>query len=90
MIHEAMLLEYSARHLALMEWGAALKLFNLLAQLRQILINPDRAAQLQCVFQSSTLSQESPMSASSSPRQQLLLVDHILMVLQIMHILKQM
>jgi formate hydrogenlyase subunit 4 len=28
MIHEAMLLEYSARHLALMEWGAALKLFN--------------------------------------------------------------
>jgi formate hydrogenlyase subunit 4 len=28
MIHEAMLLEYSARHLALMEWSAALKLFN--------------------------------------------------------------
>ena len=28
MIHEAMLLEYSARHLALMEWGAALKLLN--------------------------------------------------------------
>ena len=28
MIHEAMLLEYSARHLALMEWGSALKLFN--------------------------------------------------------------
>ena len=28
MIHEATLLEYSARHLALMEWGAALKLFN--------------------------------------------------------------
>jgi formate hydrogenlyase subunit 4 len=28
MIHEAMLLEYSARHLALMEWAAALKLFN--------------------------------------------------------------
>jgi formate hydrogenlyase subunit 4 len=28
MIHEAQLLEYSARHLALMEWGAALKLFN--------------------------------------------------------------
>jgi formate hydrogenlyase subunit 4 len=28
MIHEAMLLEYSARHLALMEWSASLKLFN--------------------------------------------------------------
>lgn len=28
MIHEAMLLEYSARHLALMEWAAALKLMN--------------------------------------------------------------
>jgi formate hydrogenlyase subunit 4 len=28
MIHEAMLLEYSGRHLALMEWSAALKLFN--------------------------------------------------------------
>jgi formate hydrogenlyase subunit 4 len=28
MIHEAMLLEYSARHLALMEWAAALKVFN--------------------------------------------------------------
>src|SRR5579862_4095970 len=28
MIHEAMILEYSARHLALMEWAAALKLFN--------------------------------------------------------------
>ena len=28
MIHEAMLLEYSARHLALMEWSATLKLFN--------------------------------------------------------------
>lgn len=28
MIHETMLLEYSARHLALMEWAAALKLFN--------------------------------------------------------------
>jgi formate hydrogenlyase subunit 4 len=28
MIHEAMLLEYSARHLALMEWATALKLFN--------------------------------------------------------------
>jgi formate hydrogenlyase subunit 4 len=28
MIHEAMLLEYSARHLALMEWAAGLKLFN--------------------------------------------------------------
>ncbi len=28
MIHEAMLLEYSARHLALMEWAAQLKLFN--------------------------------------------------------------
>jgi len=28
MIHEAMLLEYSGRHLALMEWAAALKLFN--------------------------------------------------------------
>jgi formate hydrogenlyase subunit 4 len=27
MIHEAMLLEYSGRHLALMEWAAALKLF---------------------------------------------------------------
>ena len=28
MIHEAMLLEYSARHLALMEWASWLKLFN--------------------------------------------------------------
>jgi formate hydrogenlyase subunit 4 len=28
MIHEAMMLEYSARHLALLEWAAALKLFN--------------------------------------------------------------
>lgn len=28
MIHEAMLLEYSARHLALMDWAAALKLLN--------------------------------------------------------------
>jgi formate hydrogenlyase subunit 4 len=28
MIHEATLLEYSARHLALMEWASALKLFN--------------------------------------------------------------
>ena len=28
MIHEATLLEYSARHLALMEWAAELKLFN--------------------------------------------------------------
>jgi formate hydrogenlyase subunit 4 len=28
MIHEAMILEYSARHLALVEWAAALKLFN--------------------------------------------------------------
>ena len=28
MIHEATLLEYSARHLALMEWAASLKLFN--------------------------------------------------------------
>src|SRR4029453_18394071 len=28
MIHEAMLLEYSGRHLALMEWSATLKLFN--------------------------------------------------------------
>ncbi|HQU47541.1 MAG TPA: NADH-quinone oxidoreductase subunit H [Casimicrobiaceae bacterium] len=28
MIHEAMLLEYSARHLALIEWATALKLFN--------------------------------------------------------------
>jgi formate hydrogenlyase subunit 4 len=28
MIHEAMVLEYSARHLALIEWTAALKLFN--------------------------------------------------------------
>ncbi len=28
MIHEAMVLEYSARHLALVEWAAALKLFN--------------------------------------------------------------
>ncbi|EQD75843.1 hypothetical protein B1A_03676, partial [mine drainage metagenome] len=26
MIHEAMLLEYSGRHLALMEWGSAIKL----------------------------------------------------------------
>jgi formate hydrogenlyase subunit 4 len=28
MIHEAMLLEYSARHLALVEWASTLKLFN--------------------------------------------------------------
>ena len=28
MVHEAMVLEYSARHLALIEWSAALKLFN--------------------------------------------------------------
>jgi len=28
MIHEAMLLEYSARHLAVLEWAAALRLFN--------------------------------------------------------------
>jgi formate hydrogenlyase subunit 4 len=28
MVHEAMLLEYSARHLALIEWASALKLFN--------------------------------------------------------------
>ena len=28
MIHEAMILEYSARHLALIEWAAALKLFT--------------------------------------------------------------
>lgn len=28
MIHEAMMLEYSARHLALAEWAASLKLFN--------------------------------------------------------------
>ena len=28
MIHEAMTLEYSARHLALLEWASALKLFN--------------------------------------------------------------
>jgi formate hydrogenlyase subunit 4 len=28
MIHEAMLLEYSARHLALLEWASALRLFN--------------------------------------------------------------
>ena len=28
MIHEATLLEYSARHLALIEWASALKLFN--------------------------------------------------------------
>jgi formate hydrogenlyase subunit 4 len=28
MIHEAMILEYSARHLALIEWASALKLFN--------------------------------------------------------------
>jgi formate hydrogenlyase subunit 4 len=28
MIHEAMLLEYSARHLALMEWASALRLLN--------------------------------------------------------------
>lgn len=28
MVHEAMVLEYSARHLALIEWSVALKLFN--------------------------------------------------------------
>ncbi|MDI1253691.1 NADH-quinone oxidoreductase subunit H [Thermomonas sp.] len=31
MIHEAMVLEYSARHLALIEWGSALKLLNYVA-----------------------------------------------------------
>jgi formate hydrogenlyase subunit 4 len=31
MIHEAMVLEYSARHLALIEWAAALKLMNFTA-----------------------------------------------------------
>ena len=31
MIHEAMVLEYSARHLALIEWAAALKLINFMA-----------------------------------------------------------
>lgn len=31
MIHEALTLEYSARHLALVEWAAALKLFNFAA-----------------------------------------------------------
>src|ERR1700682_2629234 len=28
MIHEAMILEYSGRHLALLEWASSLKLFN--------------------------------------------------------------
>jgi len=28
MVHEAMILEYSGRHLALIEWASALKLFN--------------------------------------------------------------
>jgi formate hydrogenlyase subunit 4 len=28
MIHESMILEYSARHLALVEWASSLKLFN--------------------------------------------------------------
>lgn len=31
MIHEAMVLEYSARHLALIEWASALKLLNFMA-----------------------------------------------------------
>lgn len=31
MIHEAMILEYSGRHLALIEWGSALKLLNYFA-----------------------------------------------------------
>jgi formate hydrogenlyase subunit 4 len=31
MIHEAMVLEYSARHLALIEWASALKLMNFIA-----------------------------------------------------------
>jgi formate hydrogenlyase subunit 4 len=31
MIHEAMVLEYSARHLALIEWAAALKLLSFAA-----------------------------------------------------------
>lgn len=31
MIHEAMVLEYSARHLALIEWASALKLLNFIA-----------------------------------------------------------
>ncbi len=31
MVHEAMILEYSGRHLALIEWASALKLFNFVA-----------------------------------------------------------
>src|SRR5207237_592091 len=31
MIHEAMILEYSARHLALIEWASAMKLMNFAA-----------------------------------------------------------
>lgn len=36
MIHEAMLLEYSGRHLALMEWGAAIKQLVLMALLANL------------------------------------------------------
>jgi formate hydrogenlyase subunit 4 len=38
MIHEAMLLEYSGRHLALMEWGASIKQLVLMAILANIFL----------------------------------------------------
>jgi formate hydrogenlyase subunit 4 len=38
MIHEAMILEYSGRHLALVEWASAMKLFLFLALLANLFI----------------------------------------------------
>jgi formate hydrogenlyase subunit 4 len=38
MVHEAMVLEYSARHLALIEWGAALKLLTWLSLIAAIFV----------------------------------------------------
>jgi formate hydrogenlyase subunit 4 len=44
MIHEAMLLEYSGRHLALMEWGASIKQLVLMAILVNIFLPVGLAA----------------------------------------------
>lgn len=45
MIHEAMLLEYSGRHLALMEWGASIKQLLLMTLLANIFFPVGLAAQ---------------------------------------------
>jgi formate hydrogenlyase subunit 4 len=42
MVHEAMILEYSGRHLALMEYGAAVKQLTLMTLLVNILIPLDQ------------------------------------------------